>query len=104
MTAATSRLTPGGWDVAAFLLASLGVLAAIWLVVASDGDTSHVRWPLVVAPVAVALAPVVLPRERVRLAALVVLGVWCFLTGFTIGYLLLPALGALLASIMREEP
>ena len=103
MTAAHVRSAPGRWDVGAFLLASLGVLAAIWLVAASGGDTSHVRWPLVVAPVVIAVASVVAPRTNVRLASVLALGAWCALAGFTIGYLLLPALGALLASMVREE-
>jgi hypothetical protein len=97
------RSAPGRGDVAAFVLASIGVLVAIWLVVASDGDPSQVLWPLVLAPVGITLAPVLAPRTDVRLSALLVLGAWCFLTGFSIGFLLLPTLGALLASLVQEE-
>jgi hypothetical protein len=88
--------------VAALVLAAGGVLAATWLIVASDGDPAQVVWPLVVAPVVVCLLPVLTRGRAVRVGAAVVLAAWCVVTGFTIGFLLLPAYVALLGSVLRE--
>ena len=96
-----SRREP--WNLVALVLAGAGVCAATWLVVGSDGDPTQVVWPAVVAPIAIALVPVLAPRHGARLAAVVALAGWCFVTGFTIGFLLLPALGALVAALVLEE-
>ena len=92
----------GGWSIAALALAGAGVIASTWLVLAADSDPGEVLWPLVVAPLAVALIPVLVPGNAVRLAALVALGGWCVLTGFSIGLLLLPALAAQVVAAIRE--
>ena len=93
----------GSRGVAAFVLSALGVLTATGLVLATDSDPSHVRWPLVFLPVAVCAAPVLVPTREVRIGACVVLGAWCLVTGFTIGFLLLPAWFALLGAVVRED-
>ena len=49
---------PGNWSIAALVLAGAGVIAATWLVVATDTDPGGVLWPFVVAPIAIALAPI----------------------------------------------
>jgi hypothetical protein len=77
-------------------------VAATWLIVASDSDPGHVLWPLVVAPIAIALAPVLVPRVSVRLASAAAMTAWCVLTGFSIGVLLIPALVAQLGAAVRE--
>ena len=92
----------GLWSIMALVFAGLGVAVAAWLVVALDSDPSGVLWPLVVLPVAIALAPVLVPRQGVRLAAMVAMGAWCVVTGFSIGVLLLPALAALVGAAVRE--
>lgn len=98
---------PGGRPyplaVAAFVLSVVGVLAATWIVVGSDGDPSGVVWPLVVLPVPVCAAPVLVPGRAVRIGAAVALSAWCVLTGLSIGLLLLPAWLVLLGSVLREE-
>ena len=94
---------PGRWSVAALVLAGVGVLAATWIIVASDGDPSHVRWWLVVAPVAVCLAPVLAPRKSVRIGAAVTLAAWCVVAALSIGFLLWPALAALVTAALRED-
>jgi hypothetical protein len=94
---------PGSWSIAALLLAGAGVAASTWLVIATDGDPGGVLWPLVVAPIAIALVPVILPRTDVRLGAAVAMAAWCILAGFSIGLLLVPALVAQLAEAIREE-
>ena len=93
----------GSWGVAAFVLSALGVLTATGLVLAADSDPSDVRWPLVVLPVAVCAAPLLFPTRAVRIGACVVLGAWCVLAGFTIGFLLLPAWFALVGAVVRED-
>jgi hypothetical protein len=98
-----ARSTPGGWTIAALLLAGAGVTASTWLVVASDGDPGGVLWPLVVAPIAIVLAPVLVPRTDVRVGAVIALGAWCVLTGFSIGLLLVPAFVALMVAAVREN-
>jgi hypothetical protein len=103
VTADQGWFAPRRRDVGVFLLASAGVMAATWLILGSDGDSSQVLWPLVIAPAAIMLAPVAAPRTGVRLAAVLALGAWCLLAGFSIGFLLLPALGGLLASLSQEN-
>jgi hypothetical protein len=92
------------WSLGALGLAVVGVAAATWVIVGSDGDPNQVLWPLVFAPVAICSVPVLIRHRSARIGAVVALGGWCFLTGFSIGFTQLPALAAALASTMREEP
>jgi FtsH-binding integral membrane protein len=98
----SERRRPGVWSLLAFALASAGVVAATWLVVTTDGDPGGVLWPLVVAPLAITLAPVLVPRRGTLVGAAVALGLWCALTGFSIGFLLLPALAVQILAATRE--
>ena len=93
---------PGPWSLAALALSALGVLAATWIIVASDGDPSGVLWPLVVLPVVVCALTVLVPRRNVRIGAAVLLAAWCVVTTLSIGFLLWPALVALLVASIRE--
>jgi hypothetical protein len=95
---------PARLSLAALVLSAVGVAAATWMIVASDGDPTHVRWPLVVAPIAVCLVPVLAPRPGARIGAALALGAWCFLAMFSIGFTQLPALAAAFAAMIREEP
>jgi hypothetical protein len=90
------------WSFLALLLAVVGLSVSIWFIFSSQSETSQIRWWLVALPLVVTAAPVLVPRHGVRVAAAVLLGVWCFLTGFSIGMLLLPALLAALAAVVRE--
>jgi hypothetical protein len=103
---AAGGFRPVPWNVAALVLAGLGVVAATSIIVASDGDSSQVRWLLVIAPVAVCLVPVLVPRQGARTGAVVALVGWCMLTTLSIGFLLWPALAASLmaSSGRRGEP
>jgi len=107
VTASSSGLLypPGwrAWSLAAFALATLGLGASVLVIFGSDGDASHVRWPLVVAPVVLTLAPLLFRRRGVRLGAAVLLGFWCVLAVFSIGALLLPALAAALMAAGRDQ-
>ena len=92
----------GRWSIAALVLAGGGAIAAVLLVVATQSDPAHVAWPLVLAPVAIACAPVLVPGTTARVGAMLTMGAWCVLTGFSIGFLLLPSLGALVGAVLRE--
>lgn len=91
------------WSLAAFALATLGVGASVLVILGSDGDSSQVVWPLVAAPVALTLVLLLVRQDGVRLGAVVLLGLWCVVTGFSIGMLLLPALVAALMAVARER-
>ena len=91
------------WSLAALALATLGLGCAVVVILGSDGDPSQVVWPLVVAPLVFTLAPLLVPRHTVRIGAAVLLGLWCALTGFSIGLLLLPALGAAFLAAVTDQ-
>jgi uncharacterized membrane protein len=104
MTAsAVERYGPGFWSYAALILSGAGVVAATWLIFAIDSDPGQVEWPLVFAPVAITAVPVLVPTRSARILALVLQAGWCVLTGFSIGFLLLPALAALAFAFARES-
>ena len=90
------------WSLTALGLAGLGVVASTWLIVESDGDPAGVLWPLVVAPVAIALVPVLVPATATRIGAMLAMGAWCVLAALSIGFLLVPALAALVGAVLRE--
>jgi hypothetical protein len=92
------------WSLVALVLAGVGIAAATWVIVGSDGDPTQVVWPLVFAPVAICAMPVLVRHPSVRIGAAVALGAWCFVTGFSIGFTQLPALAAAFAATIREEP
>ena len=93
---------PGPWTISAFALSVLGIALATWLIIGSDGDPSHVLWPLVVLPIAVCAAPVLVPRRGVSIGAAVILAAWCVVATLSIGFLLWPALAVLIAAVLRE--
>lgn len=97
------RARPGIWSYVALVLAGIGVVAATWLVVSTPTDPAGVRWWLVVAPVALAAVPLVAPTRASQLLATTLQALWCFVTGFSIGFLLLPALAAHLLAVTRED-
>jgi hypothetical protein len=92
---------PPDWSLGAFVFAAVGLGCSVLVIFGSDSDPSHV-WPLVVAPIGITLVPLLVPRQGARIGALVALGFWCFLTGFSIGMLLLPALFATLMAAARD--
>ena len=94
---------PGRWSLAALWLAGIGVGVSTWFILEMDSDPGGVLWPLVVAPAVIALVPALVPRSGVRLAAAVAMGIWCGVTGFSIGMFLTPALVALVGAALREE-
>jgi hypothetical protein len=90
------------WSFLTLLLAVAGFSVSIWFILGSQSDASQVRWWLVAVPPFVAAIPVLLPRHAVRIGATAVLGAWCFLAVFSIGMLLVPALLAAFAALVRD--
>ena len=97
-----TRSAADRWSLLALALAAIGLAVSIWFIFSSDSDPAQVVWWLVAAPLFVTAIPVLLPRRGVRVAAAVVLGGWCVLTGFSIGMLLLPALSVAVVAATRE--
>ena len=93
---------PRQWSLAALVLAAVGLGCSVLVVLGSDSDPGQVVWTLVVAPIGITLVPLLVPRQGARVGALVALGFWCFLTGLSIGLLLLPALFAALMAAARD--
>ena len=96
--------TPGRWSLAALWLAGIGVGVSTWFVLESDSDPGGVLWPLVVAPDGYR------SRTRSRAASrraasrrVVAMGIWCVVTGFSIGMFLAPALVAMVGAALGEE-
>jgi hypothetical protein len=100
--AVPSGASRGGWSLAALALAVAGVIASAWLVFSVDSDPAGVAWPLVVAPVGIALAPVLVSGTAARIGAMLAMGGWCVLGGFSVGLLLVPSLAALVVLVLRE--
>jgi FtsH-binding integral membrane protein len=96
------RRWPGVWSLAALALSVAGVLV-VMLVIATAERVEGFFWPLFVAPVVISLAPVLVPVRGMRVAAAVLLGLWCLLTGLTVGFLFLPAAVAQIGAAIREN-
>jgi len=94
---------PGRWSFGALVLAGAGVTASTWLAVTTDGDPGRVLWTLVLAPLAITIAPVLAPRGDVRWAATAAMAIWCVIAATSIGLLLVPALVAQLGAALRED-
>jgi hypothetical protein len=90
------------WSFLAFALAALGLALSTWFILGSDSEVAEVRWWLVALPFALTALPVLVPRHGVRIAAAALLCVWCFLTGFSIGMLLLPALLVASVAVVKD--
>ena len=71
----------------AFALACFAAIMVVTLALTSD--SSRVRWWLVAVPPFATLVALALPRPAMRLAALVVLVVWCLLV--SVGFFFAPA-------------
>ena len=79
------------WSLAALGLSLAGVVATVAVVLASDQDTSSVRWPLVLVPPVAAALAVAVPWRAVRVALALTLGAWCWAAILSVGVFFLPA-------------
>jgi len=91
------------WSHAAFWLATAGVLASTAFILATDSEPERVRWWLVFAPLAISVAPLLVPRRDVRIGAAVAIAAWCAVASFSIGFFLWPALAAHIVAANRKS-
>ncbi len=87
-----------GWSLAALGLCLVAEAVTLRIIL-GQGDTSHVRWPLLMVPVVAAAVPVLVPLRSARIVAVVALGGWCLIAILSVGAFFLPALGAMVAAL-----
>jgi hypothetical protein len=92
-----------GWSLAGLAAALAGVGASVVLIVRTQDDLGGIVWPLVVAPLLLALLSVARPARGVRIAAALAMGAWCIVTGFSIGLLLVPSFVLMAVAAARTE-
>ena len=107
MTAACVRTwTSGGvrrsWSLAALFAGMLGAACA-GVVIGAQADPSSLNWPLILVPAVVVPLPLLVPRRAVRVGGAVVMGMWCFLTGFSIGLFFVPCLVLMILAARRDD-
>ena len=90
------------WSVAA-LFAGAFASACSAVVIASQSDPSSLNWPLVLLPVVAVPLPVFVSGHSVRVAAAAVMGVWCWLTGFSLGIFFVPCLLLMIGAASRDD-
>ena len=90
------------WSVYALLAGVVGASCSAVLI-ASQADLSQLKWPLILVPVVAVPLPVFVPRRAVRIAAVVVMALWCWLTGFSLGLFFVPCLLLMIGAARREE-
>jgi hypothetical protein len=72
-------------------------------VIAAQDDPSSLNWALILVPSVAVPLPLLVPRRAARVGAAVVMGVWCFLTGFSIGLFFVPCLLLMILAAKRED-
>jgi hypothetical protein len=90
------------WSLAALIAGAFGAGCA-GVVIAAQSDPSSLNWPLILVPAAVVPLPLLVPGRAVRVGAVVVMGTWCFLTGFSIGLFFVPCLLLMIIAAKREQ-
>jgi hypothetical protein len=73
------------------------------VVIAAQTDPWSVNWPLILVPAAVVPLPLLVPVRAVRVGAAVVMGIWCWLGGFSIGLFFIPTLFLMILAAKRED-
>jgi hypothetical protein len=105
LTAAHIRMWTGdarSWNLAALLAGAFGA-ACSGVVIAAQTDLSSLNWPLILVPAVVVPVPLLVPRRAVRVGAAVVMGIWCWLCGFSIGMFFVPTLFLMIVAAKRED-
>ena len=90
------------WNLAALFAGAFGAGCSAVLL-ASQADLSSLNWPLILVPAAVVPLPLLAPGRAVRVGAAVVMGIWCWLCGFSIGLFFSPALLFMIVAARRED-
>jgi len=91
------------WSLAALALSVAGFALSVAVVFGPGQDPSRVRWPLVAAPLVAAALSLVVPRRGVRIAAAVVMALWCALAAASVGVFFVPATVAAAVAAWRED-
>jgi hypothetical protein len=106
LTAACLRTWSGDsrrtWSLAALLAGVVGAACA-GVLIAAQPDPWSVNWPLILVPAAVVPLPLLVPVRAVRVGAAVVMGIWCWLGGFSIGLFFIPTLFLMILAAKRED-
>ncbi len=90
------------WGLAALFAGLVGAVCA-GVVIAAQTDPWSVNWPLILVPAVVVPLPLLVPGRAVRVAAAVVMGIWCAICGFSIGLFFVPALVLMILAAKRED-
>ena len=98
----TSAGVRRSWSLAALAAGAFGAACA-GVVIASQADPSSLNWPLILVPAVVVPLPLLVPRRAVRVGGAVVMGMWCFLTGFSIGLFFVPCLVLMILAARRDD-
>jgi hypothetical protein len=93
----------GTWSLAALFAGAVGAACA-GVLIAAQPDPWSVNWPLILVPAAVVPLPLLVPGRAVRVVAAVVMGIWCWLCGFSIGLFFVPTLFLMILAAKREDP
>jgi hypothetical protein len=72
------------------------------VVIAAQTDPWSVNWPLILIPAAAVPVPLLVPARAVRLGAAVVMGIWCWFSGFSIGLFFIPCLLLMIVAARKE--
>jgi hypothetical protein len=105
VTVARIRIWTGdarSWSLAALLAGAFGA-ACSGVLLAAQTDPSSLNWPLILVPAAVVPLPLLVPRRGVRVGAAAVMGIWCWICGFSIGMFFVPALFLMIIAAKRED-
>jgi hypothetical protein len=106
LTVACARTWTGdsrrAWSLAALFAGVVGAACA-GVVIAAQDDPSSLNWPLILVPSVAVPLPLLVPRRAARVGAAAVMGVWCFLTGFSIGVFFVPCLLLMILAAKRED-
>jgi len=106
LTAACLRTWSGdsrrSWSLAALLAGAFGAACA-GVVIAAQADLWSLNWPLILVPAVVVPLPLLVPLRAARVGAATVMGIWCWLCGFSIGLFFAPCLFLMILAAKRED-
>jgi hypothetical protein len=84
-------------------LAGLVGASCCGVLIGSQTDPWSVNWPLVLVPAVVVPLPLLLPTRGVRVAAAVVLAIWCCLAASSLGMFFVPCLLLMIGAAGRDD-
>ena len=92
----------GSWSFYAALAGLVGA-SCCGVLIGSQADPWSVNWPLVLVPALVVPLPLLLPARSVRVAAAVVLAIWCWLAASSLGMFFVPCLLLMIGAARRDD-